>query len=349
MATNTRTVAGIVSMALRNLGEDEISIAEAATPTLRRSKIAMGFYDEVRDATLHEHPWSFALERATLYAYQDPATTITPGAVSGSTTFTAGTTGIFGLRDVGREIWNTTSGSTGKATITALSETEPAASLQPGATSGVGITFTASAAVFLVGDIGKVIYNQAGHGEARITGFTDTTHVVATITEAFPDTNPITSGSWGLVRTDLVTATITEAFPSTSAIASGSWRLYYPFPAYQFAYSIPLPDDALRIWRLDDNTIEHRVESGYIVTDETELDLVYVRQETDVTKYSYPFVQALVAHLTAILAKPITGQLQATDLWMKVYGQRLAVAKALNGMEGTPEEVETNILTDLRR
>lgn len=51
----------------------------------------------------------------------------------------------------------------------------PAASLTPSATTGTAITFTASAAVFSAGDVGKIIY--VGGGKAEIVGYVGATQV----------------------------------------------------------------------------------------------------------------------------------------------------------------------------
>lgn len=76
------------------------------------------------------------------------------------------------------------------------------ATLTPAATTGTSVVFTASSAVFLEGDVGRMIV--FGTARAVITAFgssaADTvspnTHVRADIIDAFPDTNPIASGSW---------------------------------------------------------------------------------------------------------------------------------------------------------
>lgn len=81
--------------------------------------------------------------------------------------------------------------------------TTPNATLTPAAKTGTGIVFTASAAVFLVGHIGRII--RVGGGIATITGFTDTTHVVCAITrdiqECIPETDtPLDAdaGDWSM-------------------------------------------------------------------------------------------------------------------------------------------------------
>lgn len=72
--------------------------------------------------------------------------------------------------------------------------------LTPGATTGTGVTFTASAATFVAGDVGKQIVFTDGSSFARatITGYTSATQVTADIVNAFPSTSAIAAGSWGL-------------------------------------------------------------------------------------------------------------------------------------------------------
>lgn len=74
----------------------------------------------------------------------------------------------------------------------------PALTLTPGATTGTSVSFTASGAVFLAGDIGRQLINLAGNGRASIKSITSTTVAVADIVEAFPSTSAIASGDWKL-------------------------------------------------------------------------------------------------------------------------------------------------------
>lgn len=83
--------------------------------------------------------------------------------------------------------------------------TYPAAGLSASAASGSGVIFTADAAVFASGDVGKIL--RTGGGKAVITSFTDTTHVVGTlmrdITDLIPEDEldrplPAIEGEWTL-------------------------------------------------------------------------------------------------------------------------------------------------------
>jgi hypothetical protein len=81
----------------------------------------------------------------------------------------------------------------------------PNAELIPGASSGNGVVFTASAAVFAAGDVGSTI--RIGGGLAQVTAYTDTTHVVCSIIRPITDVlqedplaRPIgaSAGEWSL-------------------------------------------------------------------------------------------------------------------------------------------------------
>ena len=80
----------------------------------------------------------------------------------------------------------------------------PAATLIPSAATGTGVTFSASAAVFAPGDVGKVI--RVGGGIATITGYNNAFQLVGDLTRDITDTIPnsadvplpVAAGSWSL-------------------------------------------------------------------------------------------------------------------------------------------------------
>lgn len=94
--------------------------------------------------------------------------------------------------------------------------TRPAATLTLSAASvGAGRTFTASAAAFEAGDVGRTI--EAGGGIAEITGYTSTTVVTATITTAFAST-AAASGDWLIGGSPQVALTPSAKDPVGAAV-----------------------------------------------------------------------------------------------------------------------------------
>jgi len=95
----------------------------------------------------------------------------------------------------------------------------PAATLTLSATTGIGITATASAAVFLVSDVGRNIVSAAGVGV--ITGFTSTTIVTITITTAFAALVQA-SGAWYMDVSPQAFLTANAKSPAGSAVTLSS-------------------------------------------------------------------------------------------------------------------------------
>lgn len=96
--------------------------------------------------------------------------------------------------------------------------------LTPGATSGIGVTFTASAGVFIQGDIGKRIISGAG----------------AAVITALAGGSSVDGSTNATLRTQAV-CDISNAFASTAAIAAGLW-LMRGAPQGYLEYCIKLTD-----------------------------------------------------------------------------------------------------------
>ncbi len=80
--------------------------------------------------------------------------------------------------------------------------TAASATVTPAATTGDGVIFTASVAVFAAADVGKEIWKKPdrdtgiGAGRGTIVGFTDSTHVTVDVLVDFDSGNAIPAGDW---------------------------------------------------------------------------------------------------------------------------------------------------------
>lgn len=88
--------------------------------------------------------------------------------------------------------------------------------LTPSAASGLGITLTAGASVFLQADVDKIVV--AGAARAIIVGYTSGTVVTADVIDPFPDTSAIPSGGWTIDGTPAATITASHFLPKGKAI-----------------------------------------------------------------------------------------------------------------------------------
>lgn len=78
------------------------------------------------------------------------------------------------------------------------------------------VVFTASAAVFAPGDVGKVL--RVNGGLATVTAYTDATHIVANIVQALDNAWPAASGAWSLTAPVTVITGLDHLNGQTAAI-----------------------------------------------------------------------------------------------------------------------------------
>jgi len=109
--------------------------------------------------------------------------------------------------------------------------TRPAATLTPSATSGAGVTFTASVAQFEASDVGRELLVIAGTNigaRALITAFTDTTHVTGTITQNFVNTSANAATDWKITKSYQTAVTPSAKSPVgatiTLTLTVAGWR-----------------------------------------------------------------------------------------------------------------------------
>jgi hypothetical protein len=107
----------------------------------------------------------------------------------------------------------------------------PASTLTPSATSGAGVTFTASVAQFEAGDVGRELLIIAGTNigaRALITGFTSTTIVTATISQNFTNTSANAATDWKITESPKTDVTPSAKSPVgvdiTLTAVLGAWR-----------------------------------------------------------------------------------------------------------------------------
>jgi hypothetical protein len=93
-------------------------------------------------------------------------------------------------------------------------------------------------------------------------------------------------------------------------LAAGDWKLTDTKPVNVFGYSYSLPADSLRLREFvddDADDIGWDLESNTILTDETEVDIVYVKQVTDTTAWDTLFFEMMINQLAINLLMPLTG------------------------------------------
>ena len=91
-------------------------------------------------------------------------------------------------------------------------------------------------------------------------------------------------------------------------LAAGYWIATTTKPTNVFGYNYDLPSGCLRLVEfIDDDNVDWRLETNTILTDETEVDIVYVDQVDTTTKWDSLFTELLICHLAKRLIGPLAG------------------------------------------
>ena len=110
-------------------------------------------------------------------------------------------------------------------------------------------------------------------------------------------------------------------------------------PAFGWANAFQLPADCLRPIRVnqwepyeaDDNYV---IEGDQILTDQDEVELLYIAQIEDTSLFDSLFVKALSVQLAAVLVTTLTGSREQGNLFVQEFQSIIApLAKRVDGME----------------
>lgn len=119
--------------------------------------------------------------------------------------------------------------------------------------------------------------------------------------------------------------------------------------SWEYAYAFPLPSYCLRViaTSIDGDDAWQR-EGASLVCNSEAVSIKFIKQITDTAKFDANFIKLLEYELAMKLAKPVTGSVKTSFDIEQIRRMVLQDARSMNGMEGTPEELDTNILIDVR-
>ena len=117
-------------------------------------------------------------------------------------------------------------------------------------------------------------------------------------------------------------------------------------PVFGYAYSFPLPSDFIRAVRLDDNILPYKIEQGKLLTDSSEIRLVYVSRIEDVTKFDPLFVEALILMLAINLSYILIGSNPREAALKEELKSTLFLAKQVDGQDDVPDQLQASTFLD---
>lgn len=121
-------------------------------------------------------------------------------------------------------------------------------------------------------------------------------------------------------------------------------------PLFEWGAQFQLPTDpyCLRVVKIDDPMARWKVEGRVLLCDNSSVKILYIARIEDVSQYDAMFVDALTHRLAAKLAYPVTGSVEKARQFQELYLMIVAEARALDGMEGSPEALDVTDLLEVR-
>ncbi len=104
-------------------------------------------------------------------------------------------------------------------------------------------------------------------------------------------------------------------------------------PDFQYDNQFDLPADFLRAWYVYDTTSSWQIEAQWLLTDDDEVNLVYIAQITDPTKFDSLFVELLALKLAINLCMPLTHDRLLRRELVEEYQALESKARAVNLQE----------------
>lgn len=118
---------------------------------------------------------------------------------------------------------------------------------------------------------------------------------------------------------------------------------------FGFSYRIKLPTDCLRLLPIaDSDDGDYRVENGYIYTDDSSPELLYVSDVTDYSKIDSVTVEVLSWALAHDMSYSITQSQGVWQMTQQGYRQALATAKSVDAQEDGRYHIEANLFDESR-
>lgn len=122
-------------------------------------------------------------------------------------------------------------------------------------------------------------------------------------------------------------------------------------PAFEWAAAFTLPSDCLRVVSIGElgEHPEYTLEGRKILSDEASIKLGYVRDEDDPNTFDAMFEDALCANLAYTAAWPLTKSETLQKAMFALYEIKIKEARAIDGSETPPGQVDDSYLLNARR
>ncbi len=117
---------------------------------------------------------------------------------------------------------------------------------------------------------------------------------------------------------------------------------------FGFANTFALPDDYLRVIKLESNTVRFIIEEGRLETNEAEAKIKYIAKITDTTLFSSGFIMLFAQKLAAEMTIPTSNSPALATKAYELYRTKRSEAKAFDAQEGSSQSIDEKSWEDAR-
>ena len=111
-------------------------------------------------------------------------------------------------------------------------------------------------------------------------------------------------------------------------------------PVYEYAYQFQLPADCLRVLRTDlPSNEDFKIEGRKILANSNTLRILYLKDETDVSKFDANFCEALACKIAANIAFSLSGSATLATGLYQIAKDMMREARSYDAQEGSADRI----------
>ena len=103
---------------------------------------------------------------------------------------------------------------------------------------------------------------------------------------------------------------------------------------------MPTDPYCLRVIKLEFLDTVYRIEGRKLLTNESQLKLIYVGRDENVSNYDQLLSESIAAGMASDLAYPLVGSNTLAQQMFDMYQRKLSEARFVDATEGTPAQTE---------
>lgn len=138
---------------------------------------------------------------------------------------------------------------------------------------------------------------------------------------------------------DRVRQATLEAYPWRFALRRASLVKSAAAPEWDFTNQFALPSGCLKVETTDAPDSEWIEESGFILSNRDSMKITFIFDETDTTKFSPLYVEALAEHLASEMSIGVQGLSGGKQTFFELYQGKLREARTRDSQVGSPKKL----------